>query len=56
MIASLGGNVIEVHHEHGVGGTDVNGCFLRISLETRNFEHIREIREALAAKGLRVVE
>lgn len=56
VIASLGGNVIEVHHEHGVGGTDVNGCFLRISLETRNFDHIREIREALAAKGLRVVE
>ena len=56
VIASLGGNVIEVHHEHGVGGTDVNGCFLRISLETRNFEHIREIREALAANGLRVVE
>ena len=55
-IANLGGNVIEVHHEHGVGGTDVNGCFLRISLETRNFEHIREIREALAARGLRVVE
>ena len=56
IIAGLGGNVTEVHHEHGVGGTDVNGCFLRISLETRNFEHIREIRAALAEQGLRVVE
>ncbi len=56
IIAALGGNVTEVHHEHGVGGTDVNGCFLRISLETRNFEHIREIRSALAEQGLRVVE
>ncbi len=52
IIAEKGGNVIEVHHEHARGGSDVNGCYLRILLETRNFEHIREIREALAASGL----
>ena len=55
-IAELGGNVIEVHHEHARGGSDVNGCTLRVTLETRNFEHITEIREALAARGLKVVE
>ena len=55
-IAELGGNVIEVHHEHARGGSDVNGCYLRVTMETRNFDHINEIREALAAKGLRVME
>ena len=56
VIAEHGGNVIEVHHEHSRGGSDVNGCYLRVTLETRNFEHIAEIREALAAKGLHVIE
>ena len=56
VIAELGGNVIEVHHEHARGGSDVNGCYLRVTMETRNFEHIAEIRRALAAKGLHVLE
>jgi threonine dehydratase len=56
VIAELGGNVIEVHHEHSRGGSDVNGCYLRVTLETRNFEHIQEIRTALADAGLHVIE
>ena len=56
VIAEHGGNVIEVHHEHSRGGSDVNGCYLRVTLETRNFEHIKEIHDALAANGLHVIE
>ena len=56
VIAERGGNVIEVHHEHSRGGSDVNGCYLRVTLETRNFEHIKEIRDALAENGLHVIE
>ncbi len=56
IIAEHGGNVIEVHHEHARGGSDVNGCYLRVTMETRNFAHINEIREALAASGLHVIE
>ncbi|MBR7181321.1 MAG: threonine ammonia-lyase [Clostridia bacterium] len=56
IIAELGGNVIEVHHEHARGGSDVNGCYLRVVLETRNFAHIEEIRAALLANGLRLLE
>ena len=55
-IAELGGNVIEVHHEHASGGSDVNGCYLRVTLETRNFEHINQIREALAKAGFRLLQ
>ena len=56
IVAELGGNVIEVHHEHARGGSDVNGCYLRVTLETRNFEHITEIRNALVAHGLSLIE
>ena len=56
IIADLGGNVTSVHHERANEGSDVNGCYLRIMLETRNFEHITQIRNALAAHGLALIE
>ncbi len=55
IIADLGGNVTSVHHERANEGSDVNGCYLRIVLETRNFEHIREIREALVNFGFKLI-
>ena len=55
IIAEQGGNVTSVHHEHTNEGSDVNGCYLRLTLETRNFEHIEQIRKALAAAGLKIV-
>lgn len=54
IIASCGGNVVSVHHEHG-DAQAVNGCFLRIGMETRSFEHIKEIRTALISKGFKLV-
>ena len=56
IIAELGGNVIEVHHEHASGGSDVNGCYLRVTLETRNFEHIDQIRAGLLSAGFRLLQ
>ena len=51
IIADLGGNVTSVHHERANEGSDVNGCFLRILLETRNYEHIAQIKQALTVYG-----
>ena len=51
IIADLGGNVTSVHHERANEGSDVNGCYLRIILETRNFAHIEEIKKALTDYG-----
>lgn len=56
IIADLGGNVTSVHHERANEGSDVNGCYLRIVLETRNFEHIQQIRKALTDYGFKLVE
>ena len=56
IIADLGGNVIAIHHERASEGTDINGCYLRIVLETRNFEHITAIRRSLTDAGFKIVE
>ena len=57
IIAEKGGNVTAVYHERASEGknVNVNGCFLRITLETRNFEHIAEIRKSLTDAGFKLV-
>ena len=55
IIADRGANVISVHHERAGEGSDVNGCYLRIVLETRNFDHVREISKALTDSGFKLV-
>ncbi len=51
IIADLGGNVIAIHHERASENSDINGCYLRVVLETRNFEHIEQIKSALTDAG-----
>ncbi len=55
IIADLGGNVTSVHHERANEGSDVNGCYLRIVMETRNYEHIEHITNGLKQAGFRLV-
>ena len=55
IIADCGGNVTGVHYERGATKS-VNGCFLRINMETKNYDHVEQIIEALEAEGLRIVE
>ena len=56
IIADMGGNVISIHHERASEGSDINGCFLRITMETRDFNHIQQIRDALTKAGLKLVD
>lgn len=56
IIADMGGNVISIHHERANEGSDVNGCFLRITMETRDYNHIQEIRDALTKADLKLVD
>ncbi|MBQ7624123.1 MAG: threonine ammonia-lyase [Clostridia bacterium] len=55
IIADCGGNVTSVHHERAGDTESVNGCYLRISMETRNYEHVLEITDALKAEGFKIV-
>ena len=56
IISEKGGNVIGVHHERANATMAVNGCFLRINMETRNFEQIEEIKKALLDAGFHICE
>lgn len=53
IIADCGGNVIGVNHERN-GETDVNGCYLRIEMETRNYDHVNQITKALKQEGFKL--
>lgn len=50
----MGGNVVSIHHERASENADVNGCYLRIELETRNYDHIHQIENALKDAGYRL--
>jgi threonine dehydratase len=52
VIALLGANVTGVHHDRSTNRKNVNSCILRVSMETKNQEHINEIRKALEDKGI----
>lgn len=55
IIADCGGNVTSVHHERAGDTESVNGCYLRIAMETRNYEHVEEITAALKKEGFKIV-
>lgn len=55
IIAECGGNVTSVHHERAGDTESINGCYLRIEMETRNYEHVQEITNALKAEGFKIV-
>lgn len=56
IIAERGGNVVSVIHERNVEDTDVNGCMLHVEVETRNHEHIAEIKKALKDAGFKIIK
>lgn len=54
IIADCGGNVTGVHYEKG-NTESVNGCFLRIEMETRDFAHVHLITKTLRDAGFKLV-
>lgn len=55
IIADCGGNVTSVHHERSGETENVNGCYLRIQMETRDYEHIQCIRQSLINEGFKLI-
>lgn len=56
VIGELGANIISVTHERNAPDTQINGCLLRAELETRNHQHIEDIKKGLAEAGFHIVE
>ena len=54
IIADCGGNVTGVHYEKG-NTESVNGCFLRIEMETRDFDHVDLITQTLRREGFKLI-
>lgn len=55
VVAEAGGNVISVNHERINTSSEITGCTIRMELETRDHEHINEIKNKLQEAGFRVV-
>jgi len=56
IIADTGANVTKVSHNLGGENTDIRGCYLRVSMETRNKAHLDEIKEAFRNAGYKLHE
>ena len=54
IIAECGGNVTGVHYEKG-NTERINGCFLRIEMETKDFDHVNLITQTLRDEGFKTV-
>lgn len=56
VICRYGANIISIHHERNGESPDVNSCNLRIVLETRNSDHIRDIHIGIESAGYAILQ
>ena len=54
IVSSYGANVVSLEHNRSDERLDINDCVLRISIETRNQEHLDEIKDALVNGGFKI--
>lgn len=55
IISQCGGNIINVRYERSDLNMPISSCYLTIGMETKNFDHIKLIKEKLTEAGLRIV-
>ena len=56
IISKCGGNVVSVHHERSDANMPIASCYLKIGMETRDFEQIELIKETLTEAGFKIVQ
>ena len=56
IIADQGANVVSVNYDSTDLDMNITDCFLKIGVETRNFEHIISVKKALVEAGFKVCE
>lgn len=56
IIAQQGGNVTSVQYERAGEIESINGCYLKIGMETKNYDHVQEIASALTQNGFKLVQ
>ena len=55
IISECGANIITVSHDRANPKTQLTDCFMKLSLETRDREQIKQIRKRLEASGFHLV-
>ena len=55
IIADCGGNVTGVQYVKG-NTESINGCYLRIEMETRDWDHVNLITQSLQNEGFKIIE
>ena len=56
IISEQGANVVTIDYDFTDLNMNITDCFLRLSVETRDFEHIEAIKTALREGGFEVVD
>ncbi len=54
-IAEYGANVTEVNYNPGGENTAIDSCVINLKLETKNMEHILQIKSGLTQKGFNLI-
>ena len=54
VVADQGGNIQSVTHERVNTAAEINGCTVRVEMDTRDQAHIDSLRQALLASGFKV--
>ena len=56
IIADQGANVVSVNYDSTDLDMNITDCYLKIGVETRNFEHIVSVKKALTDAGFKVCD
>jgi threonine dehydratase len=55
LLADAKASVVQIHHDRTFASTELNEAVVEVSLETRGFDHIEEVKSALVAAGYRLL-
>ncbi len=56
IVAEQGANVVYVNHDRETEKSGITKCILNLGLETRNFEHVKEVCAALTEGGIKIID
>ena len=54
IISQSGANVVRVRHNQCGKGMEINECYLSVTLETKNAQHLEEIKKTFIEKGYKI--
>jgi threonine dehydratase len=55
IVSRCGANVVSVHHERSDANMAISSCFLKIGMETRDFQQIQTIKDELTKAGFKIM-